>query len=71
MRETKEEKLIAKTYYDLSNGSAFFGPRKIYEYLKKKNSLHAYVFPLYYIRVENIVSSALYYSKSMALDYLG
>lgn len=31
---------MAKAYYDLSNGSAFLGPRKIYEYLKKKNSLH-------------------------------
>lgn len=40
IRETKEEKLMAKAYYDLSNGSAFLGPRKIYEYLKKKNSLH-------------------------------
>lgn len=41
MNDTKEDKLIAKTYYNLSKGSAFFGPKKIHEFLKKKNSKHA------------------------------
>lgn len=33
----EEEKLIAKTYYDVANGAAYFGPRKIHEFLKKKS----------------------------------
>ena len=33
----EEEKLIAKTYYDVANGAVYVGPRKIHEFLKKKN----------------------------------
>ena len=32
-----DEKLIEKAYYDVANGAAYFGPRKIHEFLKKKN----------------------------------